>query len=65
MAIEAWQEIEELVDMYRSLVEYGYGLYHRRPIEGQKGEIDGHIPAHVIDEAKRVISSSYMHLKTL
>ena len=51
---EAWEEIEELVDMYRSVgVEYPIWIMPiGGTIEGQKGEIDGHIPAHVIaDEA--------------
>ena len=51
---EAWEEIEEVVDMYRSVgVEYPIWIMPiGGTIEGQKGEIDGHIPAHVIaDEA--------------
>lgn len=51
---ESWNELEEVVRMYRDAGVY-YPVWIMPlggTVEGQAGEIDGHIPAHVIaDEA--------------
>jgi len=51
---ESWDEIEEVLALYREAGVY-YPVWIMPlggTVEGQKGEIDGHIPAHIIaDEA--------------
>lgn len=51
---ECWDELEEVVDIFRQAgVMYPVWIMPLgATVEGQKGEVDGHIPAHVIaDEA--------------
>jgi organic radical activating enzyme len=47
---ESWNEIEEVITMFREQgVDYPIWIMPLGgTVEGQKGEIDGHIPAHVI-----------------
>jgi len=55
-ADDAWNEIEEVVQLYRRAgVTYPVWIMPLGgTVEGQKGEVGGHIPAHVIaDEALR------------
>jgi 7-carboxy-7-deazaguanine synthase len=55
-ADDAWNEIEEVVQLYRNAgVKYPIWIMPLGgTVEGQKGEIAGHIPAHAIaDEALR------------
>jgi 7-carboxy-7-deazaguanine synthase len=55
-AEDAWNEIEEVVQLYRNAgVKYPIWIMPLGgTVEGQKGEIAGHIPAHAIaDEALR------------
>ena len=51
---ESWSEVEEVIELFREQgVEYPIWIMPLGgSIEGQKGEISGHVPAHVIaDEA--------------
>lgn len=50
---ESWQEIDDVIKLYRAEgVKYPIWIMPLGgTVEGQRGEVDGHIPAHVIADA--------------